>query len=52
VQSEIQDLPESDLDDVNASPTRPSSREAEVDLGEREWLIHEDGRHKRSEVET
>jgi hypothetical protein len=49
VQSEIL-LPENELDDANVSLTRSKSHEAEVDLGEREWLIHDDGNHTESEV--
>jgi hypothetical protein len=49
-QSEILDLPESELDDVDSSLTRPRSHEPEVDLGERDWLIHEEAHHPRSEV--
>jgi hypothetical protein len=51
VQSEILVLPESELDDANANLMRSDSHEAEIDLGEREWLIHEDGHREISDAE-
>jgi hypothetical protein len=51
VQSRMLDQPESELDNDDASNATPRLHEAEIDLGERERLIDEDGHREISDAE-